>query len=399
MALLDVLDRHGVEYNRPEAEARLELLLKGLRREPGFKKELAAFNKQKGGDEPPKFNMPKLNLSNPLKRSGQQDFLGPEMRWFIDTIESNKIDEALQKGRAVTRILFTVLFFISYLEAFPKIGNIISAVLDVVLAGGRILIKIVQKTIPPIFGLIPLPFMSMIGLTISAVFGMLLWPVIAIISFSRQEFTIAIESFLRAIPPPIGDSIADAFLDANRTVYRLNEKRKKITDDIVKGLKTVMGFGEKVGSTINTGANVLMKLLPKSLPIPTIPTLPGLTPTSTPTPAPTPAPVPEPAPTAPAPVPEPPPVPVPTPEPAPAPVPTAPAPEPAPTPVPEPVPEPAPAPVPTPVPEPAPAPKQSALERLRTQKTGFNVGRGFRGGKKRRTMRKKKFSRKKRLHK
>jgi len=389
MALLDVLDRHGVEYNRPEAEARLELLLKGLRREPGFKKELATFNKQKGGDEPPKFNMPKLNLSNPLKRSGQQDFLGPEMRWFIDTIESNKIDEALQKGRAVTRILFTVLFFISYLEAFPKIGNIISAVLDVVLAGGRILIKIVQKTIPPIFGLIPLPFMSMIGLTISAVFGMLLWPVIAIISFSRQEFTIAIESFLRAVPPPIGDSIADAFLDANRTVYRLNEKRKKITDDIVKGLKTVMGFGEKVGSTINTGANVLMKLLPKSLPIPTIPTLPGLTPTATPTPAPAPAPVPEPAPEpAPAPVPEPAPAPAPAPEPAPAPAPT-----PAPTPVPKP--EPAPAPVPAP----EPAPKQSALERLRTQKTGFNVGRGFRGGKKRRTMRKKKFSRKKRLHK
>lgn len=290
MALLDVLDRHGVEYNRPEAETRLNLLLKGLRRDPEFEKELAAFKKQKGGEdseEPPTPEMPKLNLTNPLKKSGEQDFLGPEMRWFIEAIESNKIDEALQNGRAATRILFTVLFFISYLEAFPKIGNVISAVLDVVLAGGRILIKTVQKAIPPLFGLIPLPFMSVIGLTISAVFGMLLWPVIAIISFSRQEFTVAIESFLRAVPPPMGDAIADAFLDANRTVYRLNEKRIRITNDVINGLQTVMGFGKKVGTTINTGANTLMSLMPKSLPKPTLPAItPSAIQTSVQTPVP-----------------------------------------------------------------------------------------------------------------
>jgi hypothetical protein len=79
----------------------------------------------------------------------------------------------------------------------------LSAVLDVTLAGGRILIKTVQKALPVLFGIIPLPFMSLVGISLAAVFGMLLWPVVAIISFSRQEFTTAIEAFIRIIPPPL----------------------------------------------------------------------------------------------------------------------------------------------------------------------------------------------------
>ena len=253
----------------------MNLLLKGLRRDPTFDSELAEFKKQKGGGE--------NDIPIPVKMT-KGDFLGSEARWFVEVMGS-------PYAQVVVKILFTVLFFLSYLENIPVAGSILSAVLDVMLASGRILIKSVQKALPPLIGLIPLPYMSMVGIMIAAVFGMLVWPVLAIISFSRQDFTSAIESYIRIVPPPMGDALADAFLDANRTVYKLNEKRKKLTEDIVGGLQSLMGLGKNLGSRVTQGAQALtsqLKTLPVAVPVPPAPTpAPVPAPASPPVPAPT----------------------------------------------------------------------------------------------------------------
>jgi hypothetical protein len=292
------LDRHGVKYDKEEAKERLDLVLKGLRRDPAFEKELADFNKkpQKGGGE--------YDIPIPVKMT-KGDFLGSELRWFVNVMGS-------PYAQVVVKLLFMVLFFLSYLENIPVVGSILSAVLDVMLAGGRILIKSVQKALPPLIGLIPLPYMSMVGIMLAAVFGMLVWPILAIVSFSRQDFTSAIESYIRIVPPPMGDALADAFLDANRTVYKLNEKRKKLTEDIVGGLQTLMGIGKGMGSRVTQGAKTMVSQLksitstPAATPTPTAAApaaaaAPTAAPTPTPTAAPTPTPTPTPtaAPTAP----------------------------------------------------------------------------------------------------
>jgi hypothetical protein len=267
MALLEVLDRHGVQYDKPETETRLKLLIKGLRRDPSFERELAAFKKQKGGADP------SMEIPIPVKMT-KDDFLGSEARWFVEVMGS-------PYAQVVVKVLFTFLFFISYLENIPIAGSLLSAVLDVTLAGGRVLIKTVQKALPPLFGLIPLPLTGLLGLTLASVFGLFLWPILAMISFSRQDFTSAIESFLRIIPPPMGDAIADAFLDANRTVYKLNDKRKKLTEDIVSGLRTVMDLGKGVGDRVKEGAQALtsqLKTLPAVPALPAVPTLPAALP-------------------------------------------------------------------------------------------------------------------------
>lgn len=263
MALLEVLDRHGVQYDKEEVGKRLNLLMKGLRRDPNFSKELDAFKKespQKGGGM--------YDIPIPVKMT-EGDFLGSEARWFVDVMGS-------PYAQVVVRTLFMVLFFISYLEKIPVFGSVLSAVLDVALAGGRILIKTVQKMIPPVVGIIPLPFMSFVGLALAATIGMLLWPILAMISFSRQDFTSAIESFLRVIPPPIGDAIADAFLDANRTVYKLNEKRKKLVEDFTGALKSIMDVGNQAGTKIGEGAEKLITTAKEvaSRPVPKMPALP-----------------------------------------------------------------------------------------------------------------------------
>ena len=245
MALLEVLDRHGVPYDKEETKIRYDLLMKGLRRDPKFNEELEAFRKeapQKGGAD--------FNIPIPVKMT-KGDFLGSEARWFVEVMGS-------PYAQVVIRLLFMVLFFLSFVENIPLVGSVLSAVLDVVLAGGRILIKSIQKMIPPVVGLIPLPYMSFVGIIMASIVGMLLWPILAMISFSRQDFTSAIESFIRVIPPPMGDAIADTFLDANRTIYKLNEKRKKLVDDVVNGLNTIMFLGKQTGTKIGEGAETLI---------------------------------------------------------------------------------------------------------------------------------------------
>ena len=262
MALLEVLDRHGVKYDKPEAEARFNLLIKGLRRDPSFANELADFKRQKGGAGP------SLDIPIPIKMT-PGDFLGSEARWFVDVMGS-------PYAQVVVRLLFMVLFFLSYLENIPVVGSVLSAALDIMLAGGRILVKTVQKSLPPMIGLIPLPYTSLLGIVLASVFGMFVWPILAIVSFSRQDFTSAIESFIRVVPPPMGDALADAFLDANRTVYKLNEKRKKLTEDIVSGLTTVMSLGSQVGDRVQEGAQALTSQLQKLPAVPTLPAAPKL---------------------------------------------------------------------------------------------------------------------------
>ncbi len=245
MSLLDVLDRHGVLYDKEEVQKRYDIFMKGLRRDPSFESDLETFKNesptQKGGAD---------EIPIPVKMT-KGDFLGSEARWFVEVMGSPYAQVAI-------RTLFMVLFFLSYVESIPVFGSILSAVLDVTLASGRILIKTIQKMLPPVIGIIPLPYMSFLGIIIASAVGMILWPVLAMISFSRQDFTSAIESFVRMVPPPMGDALADTFLDANRTVYKLNEKREKLGNDLVEGLRAIMDVGNQTGTKIGEGAQKLI---------------------------------------------------------------------------------------------------------------------------------------------
>jgi hypothetical protein len=204
--------------------------------------------------------------------------------------------------------------------------------------------------------MIPLPYTSLAGIVIAAVFGMIVWPIIAIISFSRQDFVSAIESYIRVIPPPIGDILANNFLEVNRTVARLDEKRIKVGNDISRALTQLSVMFESVSSQMQQGFAKLsenVKAVANKMPIPTTPVMPTMPPAPT-------APVMPPAPTAPV-------MPTPT-------VPLTPTASVTPTPV-----------VPL---TPTPTPAVSALDRLRSQKTSFTAPKLTKGGFHRRTKRK-----------
>jgi len=121
--------------------------------------------------------------------------------------------------------------------------------------GGKIITKSVQKQIPFIMGLIPLPYAGLVGLMMAAIYGAMVWPMIAMVSFSRQEFTVAMESFLRVIPPPAGDMIADLFLESNRFVAKMELKRQKLAGSIITAIGTIANLIEDVSTRIDNGVS------------------------------------------------------------------------------------------------------------------------------------------------
>jgi hypothetical protein len=149
--------------------------------------------------------------------------------------------------------IFMVVFFISYLEKIPVFGSILSASLDIILAGGKIMVKTVQSMLPAAIGVIPIPYASMVGIAMASLFGFIIWPIFAIISLSRQDFVAAIESYIRIIPPPIGDTIANTFLEGNRAVAKIDEKRIKLGNDISNALNQISQVADSVSSSMKEG--------------------------------------------------------------------------------------------------------------------------------------------------
>jgi len=352
MGLRDTLEKHKIPIPE-DFDERLDIIVSGLKRKSSYKQKLEKFKKHRGGAEPEPVAPPII--------PDKEDFLGPRLRWFLTAVTS-------PYARTMLQGIFMVVFFISYLEKIPLFGSILSASLDVILAGGKTLVKSVQSVLPAAIGMIPLPYASMVGIAMAAIFGMIVWPIFAIISLSRQDFVAAIESYIRMIPPPIGDMLANTFLEGNRAVARIDEKRIKLGNDIANALNQISQLADSVSSAMKEGFESLAKQTQEAAakasdmmtkarssipPMPTAPPMPSMPtmPTAPPMPSmPT-------MPTAP-PMPSMPTMPTST-ESQQATIPVAPGPAPA-----------------------------SALDRLRSQKTGFSLPKLRKGGFHRRTRRK-----------
>ena len=292
MKLDELLQKHNVPLPADFAE-RMDVLMSGLKRSPGYLEKLQSFKKapQRGG----------LFPSIPIKvEVDDTDYLGPQLRWFLNVVTS-------PYARGMLEVVFMVVFFISYLERTPVLGGILGASLDVVLAASKTLIKSVQKMIPPTLGLLPIPYSSLVGMVMASIFGMIVWPIIALICFSRQDFAAAIEAYLRIIPQPVGDLLADNFFEINRMAGRMNQKRIKIVNDITTAFAAIRDSATELSAEAKKGFDTLIeetKKAAKAVPVPTMPTqlpvaipksIPGM-PEPTPAPPPSPQPLPEPAP-------------------------------------------------------------------------------------------------------
>jgi hypothetical protein len=263
--LLEILKRHNLPIPE-DYDDRVGLIVACLKSPKNCKHHIDKFKKTKGGAEaplpavvqpPPKAleawdekekgpYPPVSGVVPPRFFPDNTDYLGPRLKWFLKATSSPYAPRMFEA-------LFMVIFLLSYLESIPVFGSILSAALDVMLSGGKALLKMAQTSIPPMFGAIPLPYTYMIGFGLSAMLGMLIWPIFAIIATSRQDFVMAIESWIRVVPPPVGDILANNFLEANRMVARIDEKRVKLGNDISKGLTALSNAASQISSAAKAG--------------------------------------------------------------------------------------------------------------------------------------------------
>ena len=275
MGLRDTLEKHNVPIP-DDFDERLDIVVSGLKKKPDFKKKLEKFKRHRGGAEP-------APVAPPIKRDSE-DWLGPHLRWFLKAITS-------PYARTMLEGIFIIVFFISYLERTPVIGSILSTGLDLMLAGGKIATKSFQSAIPAIMGLAPIPYASTAGIVMAASFGFMVWPIFAIVSLSRQDFTSAVESFIRIIPPPIGDVIANTFLEGNRTIARIDEKRIKLGNDISSAMNSISevstqfseqakvglkSLGDQIKEAAQTASSTVASVKGSIPTIPTMPTVPKM---------------------------------------------------------------------------------------------------------------------------
>lgn len=264
MGLKDVLQKNAIPLP-PDFDERMDLLISALKRKSNYNEKLKSFKQKRGGADG--------------DAARGEDWLGPELNTFIDVITT-------PGARVMLQGVFAVVFFVKYLENIPIFGRILSATLDIMVMGGKMLTKTIQKSLPPIMGLLPLPYASAFGLVLASAFGMIVWPVIGLVALSRADFTAAIESFIRVIPAPIGDTLADLFLEGNRTVARLNEKRSKLVGDLTTVFTAISDAVSSSSKELKKGFGTLSESI-KNAPRPSLPPTPTMpTPTmpSVPTP-------------------------------------------------------------------------------------------------------------------
>jgi hypothetical protein len=266
MGLRDILERHHIPIPS-DFDERLDILVSGLKKKSNFSSKLAAFKKTRGGAD---------EAVAPPVTPDKEDYLGPRLRWFIEASTS-------PFARTMLEGIFMVVFFLAYLEKVPLFGSILSASLDVILAGGKVMVKTVQSALPAMVGLIPIPYASMVGIGMASVFGFIVWPIFAMISLSRKDFAAAAESYIRIIPPPFGDMLANTFLEGNRAVAKLDEKRVRLANDISNALTQISEIATTVSSSAQEGFKSLaaQTTAAAAAVVPTVPPAPPAPPAPT----------------------------------------------------------------------------------------------------------------------
>jgi len=213
MGLRDILNKYKLLTD--ETAERIDLLMSALRRKPGYSDALKRYGAQSGGAD-----------------SG--DFIGPQISSFIDATKSNP-----ELFRTMLAGLFSAVYILDSAEQLPGFGSILGASLDIMLMGGKVLTKSIQAGLPVVVGLLPIPYASMAGLGMAAVFGMIAWPMIALVSLSRQDFATATDAYIRAIPPPFGDMLANVFTEGNRAAGKINARREQLGEDLAAAFKMI----------------------------------------------------------------------------------------------------------------------------------------------------------------
>jgi len=160
---------------------------------------------------------------------------------LLNKTGSNFVDAvSTQEGAAAfLSTLPRFVFILDTIEKSPDFGILIAVMMDAMLAGLSTGGELFQNLMILIPGL---------GPAIVAVFGIFFWPPLAMIAFSREDFSEASEMYLKAIPFGIGRTLSTAFMKTDKFATKFGDRFEEIKE------RSQLAFG-RLKDTLNETAS------------------------------------------------------------------------------------------------------------------------------------------------
>ena len=133
-------------------------------------------------------------------------------------VQGNKLIDYVSTNEGAAAFLATLpkfVFILKTIETSPGAGILVGVVMDAMLAGFSTAGEFFQNLVNLVPGF---------GPAIVAVFGIFFWPPLAMISFSRADFSEASEMYLKAIPFGIGKTLSTAFAKTDKFATKFGDK-------------------------------------------------------------------------------------------------------------------------------------------------------------------------------
>ena len=145
-------------------------------------------------------------------------------------VQGNKLIDYVSTNEGAAAFLATLpkfVFILKTIETSPGAGILVGVVMDAMLAGFSTAGEFFQNLVNLVPGF---------GPAIVAVFGIFFWPPLAMISFSRADFSEASEMYLKAIPFGIGKTLSTAFAKTDKFATKFGDKFGLIKEESQQAL-------------------------------------------------------------------------------------------------------------------------------------------------------------------
>jgi hypothetical protein len=139
-------------------------------------------------------------------------------------VQGNKLIESIGTNEGAAAFLATLpkfIYILKTVEDTPGVGILIAVMLDAMLTAFSTGGEMFQNLMVLIPGF---------GPAIVAVFGMFFWPPLAMIAFSRADFSEASEIYLKAIPFGVGKTLSTAFAKTDKFATKFADRFGEIKE-------------------------------------------------------------------------------------------------------------------------------------------------------------------------
>jgi hypothetical protein len=167
---------------------------------------------------------------NAAKRGGgipSSDLLSPTISDALDNLLGIFIPEV----REPIKSALGLGFILSYVEQLPLFGPLVGSALDLTAAVLPTLAVTAQNIMPTLVSLIPLPYMSFVGMGIGWAFSFVLLYLTMLIGLSRKKFGDSVEAVAGMIPI-LGATAMNVVQKANLTAAKLNDRRQQVVESV-----------------------------------------------------------------------------------------------------------------------------------------------------------------------